>query len=128
MKHLQGWWSADLSPHLEVLTPRGEQLDVVVDSGFNGELMLPAPIIERLGLIEAGPVETELADGSTVWTTIYAGEILWFGQTKQVWAQATNADEGLLGTELFQGCKVELDLDANLVVFRKRPAPRRRRR
>ncbi|MGH9845405.1 MAG: hypothetical protein ACREEM_42370 [Blastocatellia bacterium] len=27
----------------------------------------------------------------------------------------------MLGTELFQGCKVELDPDADLVVFRKKP-------
>jgi hypothetical protein len=78
MKQLQGWWTDDLSPHLEILTSAGEPLDVVVDSGFNGELMLPVSLIEQLGLDEAGPVETELADGSTVWTTLYAGEIRWF--------------------------------------------------
>jgi len=41
--------------------------------------------------------------------------------------QATHSDEGLLGTELFQGCKVELDTDAGLVVFRRKPVPRQRR-
>ncbi len=125
MKHLLGWWSADLSPHLEIFTPTGEHLDVVVDSGFNGELMLPVSLIKRLKLSEAGPIQTELADGSTVWTTLYAGEIIWFGQTKSVWIQATNADEGLLGTELFQGCRVELDPDADVVIFRKKPVRRR---
>lgn len=127
MKQLQGWWTDDLSPHLEILTPMGERIDVVVDSGFNGELMLPVSLIKQLGLNEAGPIQTGLADGSMVWTTLYAGEIHWFGQSKKIWVQATNADEGLLGTELFQGCKIELDPDADLVIFRKKTARRQRR-
>ena len=44
----------------------------------------------------------------------------------QLWIQANEADEGLLGTEMFRGCTVELDPDADLVVFRKKPVPRRR--
>ncbi len=126
MKQVQGWWSDDLSPYIELLTPNGEHFDLVVDSGFNGELMLPVSLITKLGLREEGPIQTELADGSTVWTKLYAGEILWFGQRKQVWIQATNSDEGLLGTELFQGCKVELDPDADRVVFRKKSSRRKR--
>jgi hypothetical protein len=38
--------------------------------------------------------------------------------------QANDADEGLLGTELFQGCKVELDPDADVVILRKKPLRR----
>lgn len=126
MKSVNGWWTTELSPHLEILTPTGESLDLVVDSGFNGELILPVALINKLGLREEGPVQAELADGSIIWTTLYAGEILWFGQRKQVWIQATNSDEGLLGTQLFQGCKVELDPDADLVVFRKKSAKAKR--
>ncbi|NOT61567.1 MAG: hypothetical protein HOP19_15225 [Acidobacteria bacterium] len=55
-KQLQGWWTDDLVPHLEILLATGER-----------------------------------------------------------------SDEGLLGTKLFQGCKVELDSDADVVSFRKKP-------
>lgn len=127
MKQVKGWWSPDLSPQLEISTPTGEALDLIVDSGFNRERMLPVPLIERLGLIKQGLIENELADGSTVWTKVYAGEILWFGQRKRVWVQATNAAEGLLGTELFQGCVVEMDPDAGRVIFRKKSSGVRRR-
>jgi hypothetical protein len=30
MKQLNGWWSPDLSPHLEISTPGGEVLDLVL--------------------------------------------------------------------------------------------------
>lgn len=127
MKQVKGWWSSDLSPHLEISTPTGESLDLIVDSGFNEELTLPESLIEELELERFGPGEVELADGSVVRTEIYLGEILWFGQRKQVLVQATKSEEGLLGTELFQGCKVELDPDADLVVFRKKSSRVRRR-
>jgi hypothetical protein len=39
----------------------------------------------------------------------------------RVVVQATDYHEGLIGTELFQGCIVELDLDADYVTFRKKP-------
>jgi clan AA aspartic protease len=125
MKQLRGWWTDELSPHLEIFTPTGERLDVVVDSGFNGALMLPSATIESLGLSEAGPIQAELADGSLVWTRLFVGEIVWFGQTEHVWVQSTNSDEGLLGTKLFQGCMGELDPDAGVVILRKKPVRRR---
>lgn len=125
MKRLNGWWDADLSPRLEISTSAGEVLDLVVDSGFNGELTLPVSLIKKLGLKKRGFIYNRLADGSTVRTATFAGEILWFGQRMPVLVQATPSDEGLLGTELFQGCKVELDPDADVVIFRKKPARRR---
>lgn len=127
MKQLNGWWSSDLSPHLEISTLDGVSLDLVVDSGFNQEITLPAPLIEQLGLLELGKVENELADGSMVWVKAYAGEILWFGKRKPVWVQATDSTEGLLGTELFRGCLVELDPDEQLVRFTKKTTRKQRR-
>jgi clan AA aspartic protease len=127
MKNLQGWWDSDLSPHLKISTPAGDSLDLVVDSGFNGELMMSVSLIKKLGLTKSGTITNILADGSLVQTATYAGEILWFGQKKNVWVQATNSDEGLLGTELFQGCVVEMAPDEDRVVFRKKSSKARRR-
>ncbi|MGH9847637.1 MAG: hypothetical protein ACREEM_53785 [Blastocatellia bacterium] len=100
IKSLKGWWSPDLSPYLELSTPTGELFDVVVDSGFNEELMLPESLIEKLGLERRGEAEIELANGLVVRTETYLGNILWFGQPKQVLVQATNSNDGLLGTPL----------------------------
>ncbi len=124
---LNGWWDSELSPHIEVFTPDGERLDLVVDSGSNGEVTLPISLIKKLGLKQYGYIYNRLADGSTVRTEAFVGEILWFGEKIQVLVQATNSeDEGLLGTELFQGCKVELDPDAGQVLFRKKSSKTRK--
>ena len=121
-QRMQGWWDTELSPHIEILLPTGEAIDVVVDSGCNGEMVLPRSLITKLGLKDDGSVFSRLADGSVIELEVYIGEILWFGQKREVRIQATDSHEGYLGTELFQGCIVELDLDANRVTFRKKPA------
>lgn len=128
MKRLQGWWDSNLSPHIEVSTPQGESLDLIVDSGFNGELILPEPWVRKLGFKRRGSIEIELANGSGVRMTTYRGTILWFGQRKTVTVQMTKSNEGLLGTEMFRGGTVELDPDADRVIFRKRANQKRRRK
>ena len=126
-QRLQGWWDSELSPHLAVALATGEELDLVVDSGFNGEIVLPKSLIRKLRLMRDGCMSVELADGSMVRTKTYLGEILWFGQTLEIRIQATDFHEGLLGTELFQGCVVELDPDADRVLFRKKSGRTRKR-
>jgi clan AA aspartic protease len=120
MKRIQGWWGPNLTPYIQVSTPTGELLNLIVDSGFNGELVLPKSLIKKLGFKRRGSTTVELADGSTVLTPTYRGTILWFGRRKAVAVHTTKAHEGLLGTQLFRGCTVELDLDKNRVLFRKK--------
>lgn len=125
MKQMTGWWDADLSPHLELSTPTGESFEPIVDSGFNGALMLPITIIKKLRWEKRGTIQNTLADGSTLKAETFAGEILWFGVPIRILVQSTDHNEGLLGTELFQGSIVELDPDANRVIFRKKAAHKR---
>jgi clan AA aspartic protease len=120
MKLMQGWWGPNLTPYIQVSTPTGELLNLIVDSGFNGELILPKSLVKKLGLKRRGSTAVELADGSTVLAPTYRGTILWFGRRKVVAVHTTKADEGLLGTELFRGCTVELDPDTDRVLFRKK--------
>ncbi|MGH9803412.1 MAG: hypothetical protein ACRD82_23865 [Blastocatellia bacterium] len=83
-------------------------------------------MIKKLGFKRKGEVEVELANGSMVRTETYLGNILWFGQPRRILVQATNSDEGLLGTELFQGCVVEMDPDEGTVIFRKKSSRNRK--
>jgi clan AA aspartic protease len=127
VQRLEGWWDSHLSPYLAVALATGEELDLVVDSGFNGEVVLPKSLITKLGLPGDGTMFSLLADGSVVETEVHIGKIVWFGQMREVRIQATDSDEGLLGTELFQGCVVELDPDAGRVLFRKKSSRARKR-
>lgn len=51
--------------------PTGVQLDVWIDTGFTGDLVLPESIIERLELEVTGSIDGVLADGSQVELSTY---------------------------------------------------------
>jgi clan AA aspartic protease len=118
---LEGVFDAYLAPRLQPATARQWPLDVVVDTGFNGELVLPRKLIRRLRWPLKGQVRVELADGSLVRTDVYEGRILWFGQERVVAVYATASKDGLLGTQMLKGCTLFLDPDENKVVLTRKP-------
>lgn len=70
---LEGVFDAQLAPRLRLATSRHLILDLVVDTGFNGELVLPRKLIRQLKWPLKGQVRVELADGSVVLTDVYEG-------------------------------------------------------
>jgi clan AA aspartic protease len=118
---LEGAFDAHLAPHLRLDTAQRLTLDVVVDTGFNGELVLPHKLIRRLKWPLKGQVRVELADGSLVRTDVYEGRLLWFGQERVVTVYATASEDGLLGTQMLMGCTLFLDPDENKVILTRKP-------
>jgi predicted aspartyl protease len=51
-------------------------VDGIVDTGFNGYLVLPHCHIQALGLLLAGNRQATLADGSVVVLDIYLGAVV----------------------------------------------------
>jgi clan AA aspartic protease len=117
---IEGRFDANLAPRLEVSAVGGKVLELVLDTGFNGELMLPRKILKELGSPYRSRVRVELADGSIVHADVYEGTILWFGQERVVGIFATESDEGLLGTQMLFGCRLEVDIDKDQVVLRQK--------
>ena len=117
---LEGFFDEHLSPRIEVpFLGESEQRDipVVVDTGFNGEFMLPRTLLEELGFRYSMKSEAELADGSIVETTLYSGKIRWFGEERLVQVVATGSEDGLMGTEMLFGVTLFMDLDEDRVIL-----------
>ncbi|MEM4218120.1 MAG: clan AA aspartic protease [Candidatus Methanomethylicaceae archaeon] len=117
---IEGHFDANLAPRIEVSAVGGKMLELVVDTGFNGELMLPRRVLKELGFPYRSRVRVELADGSIVHADVYEGTILWFGRERVVGIFATRSDEGLLGTQMLFGCRLEVDIDEDRVVLRQK--------
>ncbi len=120
---LEGFFDEHLSPRLEVLFLGEAQqrvISVVVDTGFNGEFMLPKALLEELGFRYSMESEAELADGSVVETTLYSGKIRWFGEERTVQVVATGSEEGLMGTEMLFGVTLFMDLDEDRVILERK--------
>jgi clan AA aspartic protease len=75
-------------------------LSAWIDTGFNGDLVLPQLQIESLGLTQSSTVKAILADGSQVALKTYSCAIEWFGETRQLEVVANNGSYALLGVGL----------------------------
>lgn len=105
---------------IKIKTPDNKVFDLVVDTGFNGELCLPLPVLKDIGFTYVGPTQVELADGSIAETMIYEGTILWFGQERRVAVHVTSAESSLLGTQMLFDTILELDIDERKVLFKNK--------
>jgi clan AA aspartic protease len=113
----------DLRALLEVSIgslPNGPKssVSVWVDTAFNGGLVLPREVIERLGLKQYSSTPAILADGQLVELPTYTCYLDWFGSEYRTQVVANEGNYPLLGTTLlagrellisYKGCKVTLE-------------------
>ena len=89
-----------VNAHLEAVVtlpipgPTGQtrEVDAVVDTGFNGYLVLPPTLVADLGLPVVGDGEAVLADGSEAAFDVYGVTTLWDGQERYVETGAVGVD------------------------------------
>jgi len=103
----------DLQPWLavELLTIGGPYLsvEVVLDTGFNGELALPISITRQLDLAPLSNRYTYLAVGGEVELSTWRGTIFWNGRPRFVEIVETDS-EPLLGMELLLGNRIAIEV------------------
>ena len=86
-----------------------EIVDFVIDTGFNGYLILPGELIERLNLQSAGKRRATLGDGNTVLLDVCIATVLWFNERREV--LALRADGGpLIDMSLLHGNRLNMEV------------------
>jgi clan AA aspartic protease len=95
---------------LRVRGPGGLTADVgvVVDTGFDGQLVLPASVVGSLGLAWVYEGTATLADGSTQKADYYDAEVEWGTGWVKVVAMALGS-EALLGMEFLDGKRLTVE-------------------
>ena len=95
----------------------GERREIVVwiDTAFNGGLVVPKHQIEELGLVQESAAEAILADGQSVELEMYQCFIDWFGETYETQVAANESKFPLLGTQLLEGHRLEVDYRSQTV-------------
>ena len=109
-----------VNPRLEPVVTLGliasdgqiHEVDVVLDSGFDGSLCLPGAIIRRLGFPLYDEFVSTLADGRRVRVQGYDGEVLWHGRQRSVLVLEAEGSS-LLGMNLLWRNRVTIDAYAN---------------
>ena len=84
------------------------EIHVWIDTGFNGDLVLPQQRIDDLALPQSGTVKAILADGSEVALKTYTCLIDWFGEERHLEVVANNGEYPLLGVGLLLGLDLRI--------------------
>jgi clan AA aspartic protease len=83
-------------------------IDAVIDTGFNGDLILPPEAISELGLKLQGYQKAVLGDGTTSQFQVYAATVIWDGSRRLVEVNAATSGV-LIGMGLLEGYKLEVN-------------------
>ena len=86
-----------------------KELQIAVDTGFNGWLALPPETIKELELDFLGARPSIQADGQKRNFNIYRGVVVWHGEAKRILVLEKGGTP-LLGTSLLEQSNINIDV------------------
>lgn len=92
-------------------------IKAVLDTGFNGELVLPIGFKDKCDLTYLGAVQSILGDGSVIEDATYEGKIIIGNEPYTVTLSFTDDDEALIGMALFDEKIITLNLKNNTIAI-----------
>ncbi|MEK6922713.1 MAG: hypothetical protein AABX08_02855 [Nanoarchaeota archaeon] len=92
-----------------------KQIEPLIDTGFNGALLLPLRKIHALNLKRIGFTEYAMADGSIVAAEMFSAEIEWLNKKRRVGVIGSHSDFMLLGMELLKNAITTLKPSGGLL-------------
>ena len=119
---ITGFIDEDLIPYVKEVYVVGKNnipipVKAVLDTGFNGEFVLPKALQETLQLDYVGEDTSVLGDGSVIIEEAYEGQIIIGNQPHTVTMTFTEDDEALIGMVLLIGKIVTLNLKNNTITI-----------
>lgn len=109
MAREEGSVNARREPWLRVRTVAGETLDCLIDTGFDGALVIPRSEATRLNLTVLGRVPIIGVGRIRTVADIAELEVEWLGEPRAIEVIISSADDSLLGTELLDGSRLVID-------------------
>jgi len=94
---------------LQAADGRDQEIEAILDTGFNGSLTLPPAVIAALGLPWRTRGLVILANGTEDQCDIYAATVLWDGVPRNILVEAAETDP-LVGMALLYGHDVHMQV------------------
>ena len=91
----------------------------IVDTGFNGELLLPLPVAIPLGLELTSMASYKLADGSVSNQMLFSGSLSWGTTTRPVTINVVGSDTALIGGGLLHDYILLADFNKKKLVIKE---------
>jgi clan AA aspartic protease len=99
---IDGYFNLNDEPVVE-LRVGSSRLELLVDTGFNGSLIIPSQIGNRLDLRFEGPEEFQSVTGEVFLADAYSVEIDWLGDRIRVAVAASkHVKEAILGGQMLK--------------------------
>jgi clan AA aspartic protease len=95
----------------------GAIFDCVIDTGFDGALLLPKSAVAQLEIPIIARLAFELVGGERMVADVALAEINWLGQQRTVELIMSEGDDALIGTEMFEGSKLVIDYSSQEVII-----------
>lgn len=95
------------------------EFPAIIDTGYNGEVILAEKKVQEMGLEFLGTVDSELANGQMVALKLFRGRIKWFNAIKEVAIGSSQSDDTLLGTLLLANCELNINFRQGWVLIKK---------
>ena len=93
------------------------QVPALVDTGFDGALMLSLPAALQIGLRLSNMVQVELADGSIKKEFVFEAKVVLNEETVPVDVLLTSSEENLVGTALLQNQTLVVDFKSQKITL-----------
>ena len=111
MMQIDGHFNVSDEPVIEI-DLGSSHIEVLVDTGFNGSLIIPTHKFNQLRPIFKfeGPEEFHSVTGEMFLADAYSTEIDWLGKrTRVAVATCREVDEAILGSYLLKDCRLTID-------------------
>ena len=97
----------------------GEVVECVVDTGFDGGLMLPRAVADHLQISIIGRLAFEMVGGMRMFAQVGLADIEWLDEVREIEIILSDGNDALIGTELLTGTTLSIDYVARVVTISK---------
>ena len=109
MAQEKGLVNKNLEAVLQIRLLNGAAIDCVLDTGFDGSLLLPRKFAEENSMLFLGPEKVMLVEKISAEIETALIKINWFGEEISIRIFVSEADEALIGTEMLVDSILEID-------------------
>ena len=109
MAHESGSVNSSREALIEVRLSSGEAIECVVDTGFDGGLMLPRAFADHLQFPIIGRLAFEMVGGTRLFARVGLANIEWLDEVRQIEIIVSDGSDALIGTELLQKTMLMID-------------------
>jgi clan AA aspartic protease len=109
MAQEKGFVTENLESVMKIQLVNGSEIECVIDTGFNGFLLLPRKFIEDNSMRFVGIESVTMVEQNTTEIEVASGIINWLGKRLSVRILVSETGESLIGTEMLIGTILEID-------------------